>query len=409
MSVPIEALTLVMRRTALDVSYPGGADAMADWLAEEALNARWVVGDEHLIAASFMTADIHPVLDVLLDRGFMLEDAEGDHEAVVVDAMLGVAYPCAWLEWAPPEGERFSICWLAGTSPGDLAVPDGHTLGEDAPLRAQTRWDPDMVRLGMDGTAEVWLNTRTGQVEYHAAQPCRTEPGPVMQAVLEGLPETVQDAELSDGDAEELFGTVYADSLPCVLRVRTFEGQNQMEAALFIPIKIPEGHLDHLKAMVAEVHNGRIDPHSSTACGYANVILDDLPTPSIIRQLMDILREAAEGIVIRLRALAETEDHAWLRAHVGLEADGAPESVTTPNPLSDLALDLKETGWARVRVGDLLDWLGADTLSPALWVRIAEGLESAGLDPSILEQAHEGDWITFTAQARDASGLRDRA
>jgi hypothetical protein len=61
MSVPIEALTLVMRRTALDVSYPGGADAMADWLAEEALNARWVVGDEHLIAASFMTADIHPV------------------------------------------------------------------------------------------------------------------------------------------------------------------------------------------------------------------------------------------------------------------------------------------------------------------------------------------------------------
>jgi hypothetical protein len=316
MSVPIEGLTLVMRRTALNASYPGGADAMVDWLAGDEVNARWVVSDEHLIAASFLTADLNPIIDILVHRGFVFEDEEGVYDAVVVDALLGLAQPCAWLEWAPPEGERYSLCWLAGTSPGELVVPEGHTLGEGTPLRAHTRWDPDMIRLGMDGSAEVWLNTRTGRVEHHAPQPCRTEPGPLMQAVLDGLPGAVQGVRLSDGDAEELFGTFLVGSMPCVLRVRTLEGQGQMEAVLLLPFGIPAEHIDAFETIVSEVDNAGIDPHSEAPCGYVNALLDDLPTPPLMDQLMEILGTAVEGMVVRLRALAESEDHAWLRAHV---------------------------------------------------------------------------------------------
>ena len=303
MSVPVEALTLVMRRTTLNASYPGGADAMADWLASEDINARWVVTDEHLIAASFLSADLTPVVEVLVERGFVFEPEEGDFDYVVVDAMLGLAYGCDWLEYTSPEGERYSLCWLAGTSPGDVVVPEGHTLGEGTPVRMHTRWDPDMIRMGMNGSAEAWLNTRTGQIEHHAPQPCRTEPGPIMQAVLDGLPEAVQEVRLSDGDAEELFGTFPVGSLSCVLRVRTLEGQGLMEAVLFPPLDIPAADVDILEDRLTKVDHAAIDPHSATPCGYMNIRVNDLPTPPVMKQLMDILSTAVEGIVVQNRRI----------------------------------------------------------------------------------------------------------
>jgi hypothetical protein len=411
MSVLIEALTLVMRRTTLDASYPGGADAMMDWLTGEGVDARWVVEDEHLIAASFLTADLEPVIDVLLDRGFLLLEEDGNSDAVVVDALLGFPAYCSWLEWAPPEGKPFSICWLAGTSPGELAIPEGHTPGENTPMRAHTRWEPYMIRLGMEELSEVWLNTQTGKVELHPPQPCLTEPGPLMRGILGGLPQSVEGVRLTEGDAEEAYGTYSLGPLACTLRIRTFEAQGRMEAVLLLPFEVPRSRLDAMEAVLEEVQqvdgipNAAIDAATSAPSAHLIAILDDLPTPPMMKQMMEILDVAAEAIVRRLLKLAEENpgvDHRWLRRPFGLEA--APDETTFDSNLSELMLDLEETGWARVRVRDLLEWIGENALTDDHRDQLGQRLKAAGLDPSGIQRARAGDWVVFTRESGEGIG-----
>jgi hypothetical protein len=411
MSVLVEALTLVMRRSTLDASYPGGADAMVAWLFGKEVRARWVVGDEHLVAASFLTEAIHPVADTLLERGFLLMEEDGNQDAVVVDALLGLPSLCAWLEWAPPQGEQFSVCWLAGSPRGELAIPDGHTPGEGAPLRAHTRWEPEMIRLSIEEFSEVWLNTQTGEVEIHPPQPCLPEPGPIMQGILNGLPATVTEVRLTEGDPEEAFGTFLLGSLPCTLRVRTFEAQRRMESALLLPFEIPRSHLDRLEALMEEVRkregiwDARIDTATAAPCGYLSAILDELPTPPLMEHMMEILGNSAGAITERLHELAAEDPRgelAWLRVALGLEEPS--ESAYPQGDLSELVLDLVETGWARVRVRDLLRSFGEEALTDALRERIGKRLEAAGLDPAGIHRAREGDWLVFTREPGESNG-----
>lgn len=415
MSVLIEALTLVMRRRTLDASYPGGADAMTEWLAGEDAGARWVVADEHLIAASFLTEDLHPVIDTLLDLGFLFSEEDGNQDAVVVDALLGFPSFCDWLEWAPPEHEQFSVCWLAGALRGELVVPDGHTPGEDTPMRAHTRWEPHMIRLGAEEVGEAWLNTRTGKVEVHALQPCLTVPGPIMQGILEGLPQSVQGVHLTEGDAEELFGTFRLGdphgNLSCTLRVRTFEAQRRIEGALLLPLEIPRTHLKQMHEMVEEVRHlegifdARIDTATAAPCGYLSAILDETPTPPLMDHMMELLGTAAETLVDRLRSVAEAapeDEYLWLRAPLGLTA--RLDQADFERELSELIVDLEETGWARVRVRDLMTRCGEAALADEQRDRIYSRLAGAGLDPSGVQLAREGDWIIFTREPGEGVG-----
>jgi hypothetical protein len=412
MSVLIEALTLVMRRSTLDASFPGGADAMMEWLASEEVDARWVVTDEHLVAASFFTATLHPVMDTLLDRGFFLTEEEGNPDAVVVDALLGLPAFCAWLEWErPPRGELFSICWLAGTAPGKMAIPDGHTPGEDAPLRAHTRWAPDMIRLGREESSELWLNTRTGQVEVHAPESTLSEPGPIMAGILGGLPTTVQEVRITDGDAEEAFGTFLLGPLCCTLRVRTYEAQSRMEAALLLPFEIPSAHLDQMEVLVREVRereeiwDARIDAATAAPCGFLGALLDEIPTPPLMLQMMDILETSATALMYRMHEVAEEDsrgEFAWLRVALGI--DEASQQASLDRELSELLLDLAEAGWARVRVRDLMKWFGADNLTDDVRERIGASLGAAGLDPSGVRRASESDWMVFTREPGESVG-----
>lgn len=415
MSILVEALTLVMRRTTLNASYPGGAEAMLAWLAEEDVQARWVVADEFLVAASFLTKEIYPVVDALIERGFLFSENDGNQDVLVVDALLGLPSHTSWLEWAPPKGEQFSVCWLAGTSPGELAIPEGHTPGLNAPMRANIRWDPDMIRLGAEADSEFWLNTRTGRVEVHPSQPLLTEPGPLMQSILDGLPPSVHGVRLTEGDAEELYGRYQVGSFSCTLRMRVFEDQARVETTLLLPIEIPRSHLGLMEALTEEVRqieggeDAKIDLATAAPCSYMSAIFDDLETPppmeKMMDQMMEILTNAAQIFADRLREMAEMDvegEHGWLRAAFGLE--GSPKPVNFERHLSELLLDLEETGWARVRFRDLVEWLGEDLPADKCADRIRELLETAGLDSSGIREGRDSDWIFFTRESGEDVG-----
>jgi hypothetical protein len=407
MSVLIEVLTLVMRRTTLEARYPGGTVAMLEWLNDASRHARWVVSDAHLVAASFDGPDLRPVLEALSEQGLSMEEnsdeagkgiegIEGGRggqgpDLVIVDGIFGVAQPCAWFRWARPESGkgRYSTGWLADTEPGLLAVPAGHVPGRDVPLRDYTRRDPAMVRLGTEGTTEIWLDTRTGEIEWQIAETCQGTPGPIMAGILAGFQRLeaedgrLRDVKLVAGDAEELMATLQVGTLACELRVHTYEGQDHVEAFLFLPIEIPRARLGELEAAPLAVAAWMMDPVRAQPCVWFTAAAWPAPCTKLGSEIMEHFLDAGPRLMRGLTRLAESPDYRWLEAFMGSRelrerATGIPAALV--QHLDELAIEVLETGSARFEVRDLLAVVGAQDLTPAWRDRIIQAMEWVGLD-----------------------------
>lgn len=167
MCVLIEALTLVVRKLSLEIAYPGGSDAFLHATLELAQPPRFVCScDPELVNLSFYSPEhAEPCIELLLEHGFIeLEDeSTGFVDFALLDQHFGPALHCSWLEWKRhPEG--FSYAWLAGTEPGDMAVPEDWTPERSRTMqRHDIRDDPGMLRLQRKDGREVWLDLRTGR------------------------------------------------------------------------------------------------------------------------------------------------------------------------------------------------------------------------------------------------------
>jgi hypothetical protein len=128
MSVLVEAISVVVQRHTLEQSYEAGVDGYE----RDCPNATFCA-DEHLTRVGFMTpSDVRAYVTALENLlGLVFIDDSGEFQDVaVVDQRSGPTAACRWLEFAvQPEGH--SACWLAGTTPGELAVPKQWTR-EDA-------------------------------------------------------------------------------------------------------------------------------------------------------------------------------------------------------------------------------------------------------------------------------------
>ena len=100
MSVLIEALTMVVPRRVLDVSYPGGPGAFLQALAGLERPPRFVCeGDPELVAASFHDRrHLEPAYD-LLEEYLICSDGKEFVELALVREGQGPPLPCEWLKW----------------------------------------------------------------------------------------------------------------------------------------------------------------------------------------------------------------------------------------------------------------------------------------------------------------------
>lgn len=166
MSVLVEALSLVIPRINLDISYPGGADAFLEAMCAPECPSRHVCTDDALVSVSFLDPDAaEAVVAPLIDLGFIGLDEQRFRDFVLIDQHLGPTMPCDWVEWKRHR-HGFTYAWSAGGEPGDMAAPSGWTAEHSRGMtRTDLRDEPGrMLKLAEEGDVETWLDFQTGQV-----------------------------------------------------------------------------------------------------------------------------------------------------------------------------------------------------------------------------------------------------
>ena len=208
MSVLVEALSLVVARKVLDVSYPGGTDAFLKWMSEPHVPCRCCCADENLVSASFFGAeDATEVGDDLLLLGFVAEDNGRFYELAFIDQAEGPTLPCDWLEWTK-HAEGYSSCWLAGTEPGEFHAPDAWTPEQSRRLsHHDIRNEPGRcLKLAEEPDGhEIWLDFETGNIA--PGNPCRpdiaaTDESPISNGSPSPRTETVRSDVQTIGASE---------------------------------------------------------------------------------------------------------------------------------------------------------------------------------------------------------------
>jgi hypothetical protein len=194
MSVLIEAVTMVVPKRVLDVSYPGGTEAFVLALAGLERPPRFVCdGDPELVAASFSDQPhLRPAYE-LLEEYLVCDDGERFMELALVEQRQGPPMPCEWLEWKNHK-DGFTYAWHAGGEPGDLAVPEEWTPEQSRALvRRDIRDEPGRaMRLSSENGRETWLDLTTGHLVDCLAREAGDEGGAGESAPAEQSPAALQ-------------------------------------------------------------------------------------------------------------------------------------------------------------------------------------------------------------------------
>jgi len=167
MSVLVEAISLVIRRAALDQKFEGGTNAFLSYCASRLSSEhRYACSDDHLVCLSYYTNDAADRGAVpLLGAGLIEIENDEFADFAVIDQHYGPVLDCRWLEWSrDPAG--FTSAWLAGELPGELTTPQGWTVEQSLQLkRADMSVLSDRaLKLADENGVETWLDFATGRV-----------------------------------------------------------------------------------------------------------------------------------------------------------------------------------------------------------------------------------------------------
>lgn len=176
MAVLIEAISVVIRRAAIDDRYPGGWPAFCESVPNNSLCA-----DDDLLRVGFMTPpDVRAFIEHLIDRGLRYLEEGTAIDLVLVDQLHGFAAPCEWAHLCRLRSgiERefaVSACQAAGRDFDSLATPGGWqyegSISQSFVFVPHGHFDRVMrrVRCEDDGT-EVYNSALTGAQEWFMAR-----------------------------------------------------------------------------------------------------------------------------------------------------------------------------------------------------------------------------------------------
>ena len=170
MAVLVEAISVVVRRTAIDAKFPGGWAAFAAHAPNRTLCA-----DGEIARLGFMSpADVESFVRALELAGLTHLDGDTAVDLVVVDQMSGPASPSGWLEFGHvelgPAGGKVAACRLAGSRVASIMLPEGweyegslsHTYG----FIPAGEVDKSLEFLRHENGVDIFLNRLTGQEVY---------------------------------------------------------------------------------------------------------------------------------------------------------------------------------------------------------------------------------------------------
>ncbi|MEO6209127.1 MAG: hypothetical protein ABIQ10_03265 [Gemmatimonadaceae bacterium] len=171
MSVLVESPSLIVRRAALDVRYPGGMNGfLRDMELPEHRVLRTCV-DSHLVCVSFLlTMHARRVADKLATLG-LKHIVDGQCiELVMVgnDNVLDVTCPSIEIE---THSDGYTHAWLAACEPGELSAAQGWDYERADRTHADTFGEEwcDCARISNKDGLETWLDYRTGEMETRAS------------------------------------------------------------------------------------------------------------------------------------------------------------------------------------------------------------------------------------------------
>lgn len=192
MSVLVESPSLIVRRAALDVRYPGGMNGfLRDMELPEHRALRTCV-DSHLVCASFLlTMHARRVADKLVTLG-LKHIVDGQCvELVIVGSDNVLDTTCPWME-TRTHRDGYTHAWLAACEPGELSAAQGWDY--ERALRTEIddfgeEWR-DCARLSKEDGRETWLDYRTGEMETRASTgpSLSLAPSPAAKMVTPGEP-----------------------------------------------------------------------------------------------------------------------------------------------------------------------------------------------------------------------------
>jgi hypothetical protein len=178
MSVLVEALSLIVPRKVLDVSYPGGTEAFLKQMNTPPLRCRHACSDDALVSVSFYGAEDATVVgNELLALGVVAVDDDRFYELAFIDQAEGPTMPCDWVEWKKHE-EGYTSCWLAGTDAEPLHTPAGWTpqLSRNLSFHDIRSQPGRCMKLADEPDGhEVWIDFQTGAIASGDPYPLRGE------------------------------------------------------------------------------------------------------------------------------------------------------------------------------------------------------------------------------------------
>ncbi len=167
MTLVIEAASVVIPIFALDLSYPGGAEAYILAASEPRWQARYVLYDDHLTAVSFADVEFAERWgNAAARRGnFMGTAHDRRADVAFVDQRTGPQDHVEWLDW---EYDADGVTWAShrdDDGSGIRVAPPCWTLRDSRKLiHYDARDDANMKALGTAEGTSAWLNTDTGTV-----------------------------------------------------------------------------------------------------------------------------------------------------------------------------------------------------------------------------------------------------
>ena len=170
MPVLIEAISVVVRRDAVDAKFPGGWEAFMGWVANKTL-----CSDANLARVGFMAqADVKHFISELEAHGLTYLCDGSALDITVIDQQRGFAAPCDWAETGRVEsgsvGGIVLACRFVGSSEDTFITPigwifDGSVSQKFTFVESGRVWDYlDFVR-SEDGI-QVYRDIRSGELVY---------------------------------------------------------------------------------------------------------------------------------------------------------------------------------------------------------------------------------------------------
>lgn len=248
MSVLVEALTLVVPKHVLAVSYGGGVEGFVAGLRGLAVAPRFICdGDAHLLNASFFDIDhMKPAIALLSEAGIVTIEDDEFHELAFVDQRFGPTMPCRWLEWRRHD-EGYTSAWLAGTEAGELAAPNEWTPAQSLQLtRSDPRDEPGrFLRLAVEKGVETWLDFSTGQLSVGLAQRDESAsdelPNPFAATLIEIVEEALDQKSMAYARiGRDALSTCLANEKGAFdLRVYANDATSLVSCCCPLPIRVP--------------------------------------------------------------------------------------------------------------------------------------------------------------------------